>query len=311
LDRIREITDKFAKAKKVIRCGEWIIVPTTLKHQKYTVNKNVVDSIIEHLTAVPEEVFEALRGCGYPLDLNAIRPKKRSPSPTPGEPLPSPSPTPGENLIELNLIESKFNKEFNVEFNDNPQSGQLVDNSGYKPTTTTFLTVQEKAKAAGYFLSERQAAAFLVLDTLWLSGRHNFLDFAARKISDDPVYSGKSRADQERIFAKGWKYENWLQEYPDWLTLQIKADERRAREELLEQLRNTPPPTCPHCGTDMGGECNCPNCNGYVLFNEENRTWEYKELSGSFFANHLKNRKLPGGNNEPEEPKQADDDIDF
>jgi hypothetical protein len=76
LERIREITEKFAKAKKVIRCGEWIIVPTSLKHQNYRNNKKVIASIVEYLKELPDEVFEALRECSYPLDLNVIKPPK-------------------------------------------------------------------------------------------------------------------------------------------------------------------------------------------------------------------------------------------
>jgi hypothetical protein len=84
-ERIREITEKFAKAKKVIRCGEWIIVPTSLKHQNYRNLPNVTASIVEYLKKLPDEVFEVLRECKYPLDLNAIRQPK-------GECLPHVSP---------------------------------------------------------------------------------------------------------------------------------------------------------------------------------------------------------------------------
>ncbi|GAB6390870.1 MAG: hypothetical protein MdMp014T_0243 [Treponematales bacterium] len=97
-EKIRSITEKFAAAKKVIRCGEWIIVPTTLKHQKYIDNRNVIASIVEYLKKIPDEVFEVLRNCSYPIDLNAIKPPQKAENP-------SPSPTPGENLTQLNSTE--------------------------------------------------------------------------------------------------------------------------------------------------------------------------------------------------------------
>jgi hypothetical protein len=76
IEKIREITAKFAKAKKVIRCGEWIIVPSSLKHQNYRNLPKVVNSITEYLKKLPEEVFEALRDCDYPIDLDKIRSKR-------------------------------------------------------------------------------------------------------------------------------------------------------------------------------------------------------------------------------------------
>jgi hypothetical protein len=78
VEKIREITEKFTKAKKVIRCGEWIIVPSSLKHQNYRNNQNVVASIIEYLKKIPDEVFEELRKCDYPLNLNTIIPPKKA-----------------------------------------------------------------------------------------------------------------------------------------------------------------------------------------------------------------------------------------
>jgi hypothetical protein len=78
MERIREITEKFTKAKKVIRCGEWIIVPSSLKHQNYKNNQKVITSIIEYLKKLPSEVFEELRKCDYPLDLDAIIPPKKA-----------------------------------------------------------------------------------------------------------------------------------------------------------------------------------------------------------------------------------------
>jgi hypothetical protein len=134
MKRIREITEKFAKAKKVIRCGEWIIVPTSLKHQNYRNNQKIIASIIDYLKKIPDEVFEALRECDYPLDLNAIKPPKNvktgNPFPTTDDTSPKTDdlsmtyPCSTDDLSpktdEFNLIESnstKFNSiesEFNI-----------------------------------------------------------------------------------------------------------------------------------------------------------------------------------------------------
>jgi hypothetical protein len=117
IEKIREITEKFSKAKKVIRCGEWIIVPTSLKHQTYQNNHRVIASVIDYLKKIPDEVFEALRECDYPLDLNAIRPPKnvKTDKPYPAADSLSQKPDslsqkPDEsNLIKSNLTESNIN----------------------------------------------------------------------------------------------------------------------------------------------------------------------------------------------------------
>jgi hypothetical protein len=120
LERIREITEKFAKAKKVIRCGEWIIVPTSLKHQNYRNNQKVIASITDYLKKIPDEVFEELRKCDYPLDLNTIKPPKnaknddlplKTDDPSMTYPCPTDDPplkTDESNLIESNSIESNL-----------------------------------------------------------------------------------------------------------------------------------------------------------------------------------------------------------
>jgi hypothetical protein len=180
-----------------------------------------------------------------------------------------------------------------------------VENSEKNPTTTSPLDIQEKAKDAGYFLTERQASGFLVLDHSWLSGQHNFLVFASKKIKADPVYSKKQQNEQERIFAKGWKYQNWIQEYPGWLENQVKTDKLRA----LERLKDKPPGACPRCGMALTGK-KCPKCGGSVVFDDEKREWEYQEPFDFGFADSL-GRKNPSRETSPPEPENREDDIEF
>ncbi|MDR1325287.1 MAG: hypothetical protein LBK00_04540 [Treponema sp.] len=116
LERIREITAKFTEAKKVIRCKEWIIVPDSLKNQNYGGNTKIAISVIEYLKKIPDEVFEALRGCDYPLDLSAIRPPKKTntenscqSSATDGLSIGHTWPTDEYNLTEFNLNSTQSN----------------------------------------------------------------------------------------------------------------------------------------------------------------------------------------------------------
>jgi hypothetical protein len=134
MERIREITEKFAKAKKVIRCGEWIIVPTSLKHQSYRNNTKILTSIVEYLKKLPEEVFEALRECNYPIDLNRIRPPKQPKTDDPS------LKTDEFNIIQLNSTESNsIESEFNIN-----SSGECLF-LFYETPKISFETILKKA----------------------------------------------------------------------------------------------------------------------------------------------------------------------
>jgi hypothetical protein len=325
---IKTIMEKFTASKKAIRFGEWVVLPSWPKHQdwksKPTIRQGIETSLME--LKDDELLFIYNNGYQFPMDnifvKRKIEIKKETHEPEPGYegdtnggtygydthtvPIETGYDTPTipiepgyegdtNRTIELNSnwnsIQSKLNIVVDLNNDSKNQSGKLVENSGNKPTTT-FSKVQEEAKTLGYFLSERQAYAFLVMDQTWLSGKHSFLAFAAWKISDDPVYSGKTKSDKERIFAKGWKYENWLQEYPEWLTKQLEAE----KKEILEKLKANPPRACPHCGADMQNK-SCPKCKGFVWFNEEKQLWEYE-----------KDFQPP---QKAWEKKIAEDDIDF
>jgi hypothetical protein len=300
VETVKAAIDKFSAAKKAIRFKEWIIIPSSPKHQNLN-NLNFVKGMISELNELPDEVFEELEAFGYKFDFSLLslseeelaakitgKKKKKGKDSSPSQDTP---------IIEVEF-ESKFKSKFVVDGDPENSCEQIANNGEDKPppppTTTNAFNIQKEAKAVGYFISKRQASAFFALDSSWLSGNHSFFEFSARKIRDDPVYSAKSPADRERIFAKGWKYENWIQEYPDWLKEQIKDDERKA----LERLKTSPPEICPHCGSDMEGY-SCPSCNGYVKLNEEKRSWEYQEPVNHSLVELLRNRKMAGDKNKP------------
>jgi hypothetical protein len=153
---------------------------------------------------------------------------------------------------------------------DNLSSRENEHPPGNSATTTNFLDIQKKAKSVGYCLAKKQAADFLRLDNSWLSGSHSFFDFAAQKIREDRVYSAKDQSERERIFAKGWDYQNWILEYPGWREKQTKADKSRE----LELLRKTPPRKCLGCGADLNGGQICGKCGGRHAFSGETLSWE-------------------------------------
>jgi hypothetical protein len=324
LERIREITEKFAKAKKVIRCGEWIIVPTSLKHQNYRNNAKVVSSITEYLKTIPDEVFEELRKCDYPLDLDAIIPPKKVKTDDPSSSIDDlssktddlsmtypcviddlPLKTDEFNLIQSNLIESNINLIGNC--NENPESPiceQPVNNSDQKPPPNLYKFIKEKVKTVGYYIDEPVARkiANTIPNQAWFTQNHSIVDFVAKKISD--IYSEKPDAERRKLFISALiSWENIQDEYPDWLATQNKADELRA----LERLKNTPPKVCPHCGAEMNGQ-KCPQCKGFVEFNGEKKEWEYQE---HFNFENFHNRHNSPVETESTEPENQEDDIDF
>jgi hypothetical protein len=166
--------------------------------------------------------------------------------------------------------------------------GKPVENST-KQQQQNFSKIKAEAKAAGFFLTDGQAACFSALDSLWLSGKYSFFVFAAQKISADPKYSAKPRQERERIFAGAWKYQNWLQEYPDWLAARLKSEKQKS----LERLKTSPPGNCLNCGAGLAGQ-KCPECGGFVIFDESRGIWEYQpppEFSG--FRQKIKQNARP------------------
>jgi hypothetical protein len=368
-ETVKAAIDKFSSAKKAIRFGEWIILPSWPEHQNLEGNDKLKLGIISELQELPEDVFYTLYDVGYRFDLDSVettviarkqrkkisggmvkRVKEKSGgkcahcgasdnkliihhikaleeggdnrfdnleaicedcyreihSHVENEASPHGACGNPQGHVENEASPHNLNLNLNCNLNlllletEKSQGNQPADNREDKPppppTTTNFLNIQREAKALGYFISKRQASAFLVLDSSWLFGSHTFFDFSARKIRDDPVYSKKSKADRERIFAKGWKYENWIQEYPDWLMEQIKNDETAA----LERLKTSPPKMCPHCGAHMEGYT-CPSCNGFIQLNEKIQSWEYKEPVDTTLtlAEQLMNLKRSGDKNKP------------
>jgi len=120
------------------------------------------------------------------------------------------------------------------------------------------------------------------------------------------IYHVKTKEEQKKLFVSALtKWENIQDEYPDWRDKKI-AD---AEEKALKILRNTPPPLCPNCQTNMGNYRRCPNCKGTVEFNEKEKAWEYKApekekaFDGDAWIKHLREK------NETSPPKTED--IDF
>jgi hypothetical protein len=128
IETVKNTDAKLEKDGKIYRIGEWVIVPSSLKHQKFDKSPNTIKGIYEQLKTVPIEVFERLQKCGYILDLSeVISPAETEETPpNPSEPLPEPLSNPSEPLplyIDLDLDKDKESKDYinSPEKSDNPE----------------------------------------------------------------------------------------------------------------------------------------------------------------------------------------------
>jgi hypothetical protein len=340
-EEIVEMLEKFAEAGKAFHYEDYIIIPKWMKHQKLGARNGLFLGAVKTLKALPDAVkafisdrshydfdvrkYLDIPGEKVPEDARSSL-SKRIGGATPqncaenhenGSVLGGATPqNHAKNGHDSDCdVDSDSDSDLDLDSDivvvvdsisiSSRGEEKPVENSENNPTTTSPLDIQEKAKEAGYFLTERQASGFLALDHSWLSGRHNFLVFASKKIDADPFYSKKQQNERERIFAKGWKYQNWIQEYPGWLENQVKTDKLRA----LERLKDAPPRECPRCGSELAGK-KCPKCGGSVAFDEEKQKWEYQERFDFGFADSL-GRKNPSRETSPPEPENREDDIEF
>jgi hypothetical protein len=103
IDTVKNVDAKLEKDGKIYRIGEWVMVPSSLKHQRFDKNPNIIKSIYEQLKTAPVKVLKKLKKCGYGLDLTPIISVEESdipPNPCLALPetLPEPLPSPSETL---------------------------------------------------------------------------------------------------------------------------------------------------------------------------------------------------------------------
>jgi len=72
IEAVKKADAKLEKDGKIYRIGEWVIIPTSIKHQRFDRNTKVIAGIREQLRTAPVEVLDRLRQCGYALDLSFL-----------------------------------------------------------------------------------------------------------------------------------------------------------------------------------------------------------------------------------------------
>jgi len=72
IDTIRHIMDKFKKAGKAYRDGQYILLPSWPKHQKWKNRKKIKTGIDNCLSELPEHILNKLKSIGYCYDLDNL-----------------------------------------------------------------------------------------------------------------------------------------------------------------------------------------------------------------------------------------------
>jgi len=85
-DTIDHIMQKFEQAGKVHRAGEYIIIPSWPKHQRYGQRAAIRLGIISILKSLEPEIFDELKVCGYKFDTSCIDDPPTIPPPSPPRP---------------------------------------------------------------------------------------------------------------------------------------------------------------------------------------------------------------------------------
>ena len=69
---VREMWSRFEKDKKVCRRGEWVIIPSWPKHQKWQVRSKIKSGIERVLLSLPRPVFDELEQIGYLYPMHTL-----------------------------------------------------------------------------------------------------------------------------------------------------------------------------------------------------------------------------------------------
>ncbi|MDR1221232.1 MAG: hypothetical protein LBK73_16755 [Treponema sp.] len=142
VDAVKNAEAKLEKDGKIYRIGEWVVVPSSLKHQKFDKSPNIIKGVYEQLKTAPAEVLRKLQECGYGLDLTPIVSGEESDSPpNPSEPLPEPLPNPSGTLPLYSDSYSDSYKEFKESINSQTYSPEKPENLNLETSEKVFLRI--------------------------------------------------------------------------------------------------------------------------------------------------------------------------
>ena len=71
-DIVKEMWKRFEAAGKAMRRGEWVVLPSWPKHQKWELRRKIMLGIVSVLQGIPRDVFMWVDECGYQFDLKIV-----------------------------------------------------------------------------------------------------------------------------------------------------------------------------------------------------------------------------------------------
>jgi hypothetical protein len=149
IDTVKNADAKLEKDGKIYRIGEWVIVPSSLKHQKFDRSPNMIKGIYEQLKTAPLEVLRKLQECGYGLDLTPVISSEESDMPpNPSEPLPEPLSNPSEThaLYSDSYKDSYSDKDSDKEFKEciNLQTPEKPEDLDLETSEKVFVRIWQR-----------------------------------------------------------------------------------------------------------------------------------------------------------------------
>jgi hypothetical protein len=247
---------KFEKDGKAYRMGEYIVIPSYPKHQKWETSPKIKEGIIGCLVNIGVDNLLKLEEYNYRFDLKIVFDKLS---------LPYPYPKPKVPTTQLELFSPSIQQ-----------------------------TILDQAAKAGFYIDQEDAKNLLEkTDPAWF-GDNSFVSFVAMKIREHEKYSVKPPEEQRRIFRKVLlEADNYRQEYPSWREKKEKKDREEAhkvkRKEMLAELKRCPPIKC-ECGTNLDEDLRCLKCGKFYWLDEKNLKWMSCEGSMESFSEGFRKR---------------------
>jgi hypothetical protein len=259
---VKGMMEKFDAARKAFRMGEYIVIPTHPKHQKWEKCPKIKEGIIKWLMGIGIENLNKLCEYGYRFDLKIVYERLSIPYPYDRAKLPG--------------------KE------DEPHLNRETE-------APSVETVIQQAARTGFFIDAELAEKLLAeIDPSWLGEDHSFISFVAIKIREHKKYQNKPIEEQRRIFRKVLiDAENYRQEYPFWREAQEKLFKQEKQRLEREAIRENKPKIC-QCGAEFNGSLECSKCGGRMYFDTEKWKWAFSpkqtESLSEGYLRRLKNR---------------------
>jgi hypothetical protein len=149
--------------------------------------------------------------------------------------------------------------------------------------------VLEKLRAesarVGYALDEKDARSFLnaPLERDWFLQPFSYLEYMAYRVQEQYKNKKKTADELRNLYRSAITWETLRSGYLPWRETKLVAQ----KKQRIQALKAQRPTICPKCGAALAGDT-CPDCGGFVVFNETaleyvfNPSLEFTAISHEF-----------------------------